>query len=81
MKTFDFTVERKVTAWEILKVSIDAESEKEAIEKCKNENYDCIYTSDIDYNYMDLVDPSDNEHNATFIISQDDGTVVYENGL
>ena len=81
MKTFDFTVERKITTWEISKVSIDAETEEEALKRCKKEDFDYVYISDINYDCIDVLDPSDNEHNSTFIISQSDGTILYENGL
>ena len=81
MKTFDFTVERKVITWDIAKVSIEAETIEDAIERCKKENYDYVYIYDIDSDYADVIKPNQNENFSTFIISQSDGTVLYQNGL
>ena len=81
METFNFIVERKVVTWETIRACIEAETEEEALERCKKEDYDEVISSEIDYEWIDVLPPSDNEHNATFIISQPDGTVLYENGL
>lgn len=81
MKQFDFTIEQKIITWEVLKVSIDAETEEEALERCKKEDYDDIYDSEICYDESRILEPLENECNSTFIIRDNHGKCLYENGL
>lgn len=53
---FNFTVDRKVTAWVRDEVSIIAESQEEAIKKAINEDYDDLISSDFLFDTIEVPD-------------------------
>lgn len=81
MKNFYFTIEQKITNWETLEVVVKADSEEEALEKCKREEYDCINNSEMDMRFSEVLPLDQNFQESTFYIMNKEDKILYRNGL
>lgn len=80
---YNYTIERKITAWEQEVKTINAESEDEAIEKLKKlkEKAGEVEGGNIFMlnGTIELLTPKENENCSTFGIKFN-GDIIYENG-
>lgn len=49
MKTFEFIIDEKSICWDRVYVEVEAETQEEALEKCKSREYEIIDYGDTDY--------------------------------
>lgn len=61
MKEFELVVYEKIKIWEKSQVVVEAETLEEAIEKCKNGDYDDIWDSDVCYDTREYLEPSNED--------------------
>lgn len=85
MKEFDFYIDEKVTIWNRLKFSVEAETLKEAKEKAiymttkDREDID-FYDSEILHDTLTELEPEDNQGNSTVeLYCENDADLIYEN--
>lgn len=49
MKTFEFIIDQKNVCWDTVYVEVEAETQEEALEKCKSGEYEVIDYGDTDF--------------------------------
>lgn len=82
MKKFNLFVDEKVTIWMRSYVTIEADSLEEAVEKCKNGDYDNSLEEPL-YDTIKYLTPVLNDGNATLEIynsDKDSCSPIYSNG-
>lgn len=62
MKEFEFIIDQRETCWSRLWVTVDAENEKEALEKCKEGQYNVTDSQIVDFDGDILNEVIMNEH-------------------
>ena len=85
MKEFDFYIDEKVTIWNRLKFSVEAETLEEAREKAiymttkGREDID-FYDSELLHDTLTELEPEDNQGNSTVeLYCKNDADLIYEN--
>lgn len=71
MKSYDLFIDEKYTLWTRTHVTIEADSLEEAVEKCKNGDYDNSWAEEL-YGTIELMDPLDNCRDPTVEIYSKD---------
>lgn len=61
MKEFELVVYEKIKIWERSQVTVKAETLEEAIEKCKNDDYNDVYDVDVCYDTREYLEPSNED--------------------
>lgn len=70
MEVFNLVVDQKSTIWERLYVTVEAESLKEAISKCRDGSYD-ISDSEVLYDSMEYLSPTESDPVTEEIFDED----------
>lgn len=71
MKSYDLFIDEKYTLWTRTHVTIEADSLEEAVEKCKNGDYDDSWSEDL-YDTAEAMTPEENRGEATVEIYSED---------
>lgn len=71
MKVFNLVVDQKSTIWERLYVTVEAESLKEAIAKCRDSSYE-VGDSEVLYDSMEFLSPTESDPVTEEIFDEDD---------
>lgn len=71
MKSYDLFIDEKHTLWTRTYVTIEADSLEEAVEKCKNGDYDDSWSEDL-YDTAEVMTPEENGGEATVEIYSED---------
>lgn len=71
MKSYALFIDEKYTFWARTHVTVKADSLEEAVEKCKNGDYDDSYTEEL-YETRELMTPLDNYGDPTVEIYSKD---------
>jgi hypothetical protein len=85
-KEFDFYIDEKVTIWNRLKFTIQAETLEEAKQKAifltaKERDEIEIYDSELLFDTMSEIDLEDNDNNSTIeLYSEENDELLYDNG-
>ena len=64
MKSYNLFIDEKCTLWTRTYVTIEADSLEEAVEKCKNGDYDDSWSEDL-YGTTEVMTPEENGGEAT----------------
>ena len=71
MEVFNLVVDQKLTVWERLYVTVEAESLKEAIAKCRDSSYE-VGDSEVLYDSMEFLSPTESYPVTEEIFDEDD---------
>lgn len=71
MEVFNLVVDQKSTIWERLYVTVEAESLKEAIAKCRDSSYE-VGDSEVLYDSMEFLSPTESDPVTEEIFDEDD---------
>lgn len=71
---YNFKVDSLIKCWERVYCEVEADTLEEAIDLVKNEDFRCL-DSEIFYETIELIDPEDNDNNATVEIFYDNNLV------